>query len=132
MCGIVGILNWKKEPDNNLTHRMLETIKHRGSDDYGVFSSRDKHLHMGHCRLSILDLSTAGHQPMVSRNRKTLLTYNGEIYNYLILKRKLISLGVSFKTNTFNQKKSKKYMFGMLAIFLLFYAIFPLTLLVQI
>ena len=69
--------------------RMLDQIKHRGPDDQGVFSSADGTCHFGHVRLSIIDLSAAGHQPMFDATGRFVISYNGEIYNYLELKRRL-------------------------------------------
>lgn len=77
---------------------MNERIKHRGPDDVGVFMS--KHWSLGHNRLSIIDLSTAGHQPMVSADNKFVITFNGEIYNFLDIKKELEALGYEFKSRT--------------------------------
>ena len=90
MCGINGF-NFS---DEKLINKMNETITHRGPDDCGF--ELFENLSLGHLRLSILDLSSAGHQPM---NFKHLtITYNGEIYNYVEIRDELIELGYSFKT----------------------------------
>ncbi len=85
MCGIVGIYNFRSaEPVAEGTMlAMLAAVSHRGPDDQGVFL--DGSLGLGHRRLSILDTSPAGHQPMVSPSGRAVLTYNGEIYNYVEL-----------------------------------------------
>ena len=85
MCGIVGIYNYRNaEPVAERTIRtMLAAVAHRGPDDQGVFLHGS--LALGHRRLSILDTSSAGHQPMVSPSGRAVLTYNGEIDNYLEL-----------------------------------------------
>lgn len=95
MCGIVGI--WQRNgarADPALVERMLATIVHRGPDGGGVWS--EGRLALGHRRLSIIDLSAAGHQPMLSSDRRGVLTYNGEIYNYPELRLQLQQEGVSF------------------------------------
>lgn len=100
MCGICGI--WKYgEPvsvdEKELINRMNQRQKHRGPDDGGIFS--DGKVVLGHRRLSIIDLSNAGHQPFCY-NEKFWLIYNGEIYNYLELRTELQKEGYLFKTKT--------------------------------
>jgi len=73
---------------------MLETIRHRGPDDTGVFAHR--HVALGHARLSIIDLTCAGHQPMTDAAYQTTLVYNGEVYNFQELRAELASSGVIF------------------------------------
>lgn len=96
MCGIAGI--WRRRDgeraDPELVDRMLRTILHRGPDGGGVWA--DGRVALGHRRLSILDLSAAGHQPMLSSDRRGVLTYNGEIYNYPELRSDLEKEGISF------------------------------------
>jgi asparagine synthase (glutamine-hydrolysing) len=65
---------------------VLDVVRHRGPDDTGVFVSSDHSCHLGHVRLSILDLSQSGHQPMVDASERFVISYNGEIYNYSELK----------------------------------------------
>ncbi|MCB1034124.1 MAG: asparagine synthetase B, partial [Acidobacteria bacterium] len=84
MCGIVGIVGAPPE-DAGTLERMCGLLHHRGPNDRGVWRSPSAHI--GHTRLSILDLSAAGHQPMVLGER--VLTYNGEIYNFQELRREL-------------------------------------------
>ena len=84
---------------------MLDVIEHRGRDDEGVWTSpliddEGRRACLGHRRLSIIDTSSAGHQPMLSEDGRFVLTFNGEIYNYLELKKELEARGVSFKTDT--------------------------------
>ncbi|MGB8853686.1 MAG: asparagine synthase (glutamine-hydrolyzing) [Pirellulales bacterium] len=96
MCGIVGL--WRRRDgdraDPELVDRMLATILHRGPDGGGVWA--DGRVALGHRRLSIIDLSAAGHQPMLSADRRGVLTYNGEIYNYPELRQDLEKEGISF------------------------------------
>lgn len=76
----------------------MEDIKHRGPDDAGVFT--DGPVGLGFVRLSILDLSAAGHQPMFSQDGRYVVVFNGEIYNYVELREELNALGHSFRSNT--------------------------------
>lgn len=78
---------------------MCELQKHGGPDDEGLFSVADAHLVLGNRRLSLLDLTSAGHQPMAFEARYHI-TYNGELYNFIALKNELIALGHAFKTHT--------------------------------
>lgn len=99
MCGIAGLyyLCGKPVPLRYL-EQMNQRLKHRGPDDSGFFISEN--LGLVHRRLSILDLSSAGHQPMHSQDGRYTVTYNGEVYNYLELKQELIEQGYCFKTET--------------------------------
>lgn len=85
MCGIAGIA----EKNSDLIFDMLKAISHRGSDDQGIWQASNTQLVLGHRRLSIVDLSTAGHQPMLSHSNRYVLSYNGEIYNHGKLKREI-------------------------------------------
>jgi asparagine synthase (glutamine-hydrolysing) len=101
MCGIAGLIS--QTPENRIG-AMLKSIEHRGYDDNGIFTSDsfdDGQLKacLGHRRLSIIDTSSAGHQPFFSANGRFVLTYNGEIYNYLEVKKELEEKGYRFKTN---------------------------------
>ncbi len=98
MCGIVGIINFNKEKvEPSDISIMLKTIKHRGPDDEGTFFHNN--IALGHVRLSIIDLSSAGHQPMPSADERYCIVFNGEIYNYLELKNELQSK-YQFRTKT--------------------------------
>ena len=94
MCGICGF-NWK---DKKLLNSMLDTIKHRGPDDRGTF--QNKNFSLGHNRLSIIDLSKKGKNPIYNKDKTKLIIYNGEIYNYKELKKDLQKKGHKFKTKT--------------------------------
>lgn len=76
----------------------MQIMKHRGPDDEGIFL--EENVGLGFVRLSIIDLSPAGHQPMSSHDERYVIVYNGEIYNYIELRNDLKSLGYSFKTNS--------------------------------
>ena len=101
MCGIAGLISPNPE---NLIGNMLKAIEHRGFDDEGVFVSEkfgknELKACLGHRRLSIIDTSSAGHQPFFSADRRFVLTYNGELYNYLEIKAELEAKGYRFKTD---------------------------------
>lgn len=90
MCGVVGY--WTKSPEADRAAQighMTEQISHRGPDDSGTWLDENVNLALGHRRLSILDLSAAGHQPMISACGKYVLSYNGEIYNHQELRHEL-------------------------------------------
>lgn len=99
MCGIAGILDLKgRKCKAGEIKAMCDAIAHRGPDDAGYYI--DNNVSFGHRRLSILDLSSAGHQPMFSEDTGLVLTYNGEIYNFKELRRELEGLGYRFKSKT--------------------------------
>jgi asparagine synthase (glutamine-hydrolysing) len=102
MCGIAGIIG--RNPEARIGG-MLESIEHRGRDDEGVWTSSEiddtgRCACLGHRRLSIIDTTSAGHQPMLYADGRFALTFNGEIYNYLDLRRELSALGHRFHTDT--------------------------------
>jgi len=94
MCGINGF-NWS---DPALLKKMNSVTKNRGPDDEGEYD--DKTVSLGHSRLSIIDLSPKGHQPMCNEDETIWLTYNGEIYNFFEIKEDLIKAGHIFKSHT--------------------------------
>ena len=99
MCGITGIYNLKGEKiDEDLLRRMTSVLIHRGPDDSGVFS--DGFVGLGHTRLSIIDVSQNGHQPMPNEDKTVWAVYNGEVYNFNEIREELLKLGHSFKSKT--------------------------------
>lgn len=94
MCGIVGAYGFSRSEDLNLS---LKEISHRGPDDHGTYIDLNADVWLGHTRLSILDLSDSGHQPMLSEDGQVVLVFNGEIYNYHELKHELELEGVQFR-----------------------------------
>lgn len=99
MCGIAGIISLNnKKLDVSVIKDMTDIIQHRGPDSYGEYSNSTRSVVLGHRRLSIIDLSDSGKQPMEFYD--LIITYNGEIYNYIELRVELTSLGYFFKTNT--------------------------------
>jgi asparagine synthase (glutamine-hydrolysing) len=102
MCGIAGIISTNPEAR---IRPMLDAIEHRGRDDEGVWTSeatetQGRRACLGHRRPSIIDTSSAGHQPMLSEDGRFVLTFNGEIYNYLDIKKELEARGRRFRTGT--------------------------------
>lgn len=96
MCGIAGYIG-KKPVNKEKFDRMTDIIEHRGPNDRGVFI--DGNIAFGHRRLSIIDVTDAGHQPFLYKDRY-VLTYNGEIYNYIELREELKEKGYSFETES--------------------------------
>ena len=101
MCGIAGLLDLKRRfgPDElrTIALHMADTLRHRGPDDRGVWIDAEAGVALGHTRLAIIDLSTAGAQPMISSCGRFVLSYNGEIYNAPELRSKLEGLGRRFR-----------------------------------
>ena len=89
MCGITGFLDSSIEYPDQTLRRMTDAIVHRGPDDEGHWHDRDAGVALGHRRLSILDLSPAGHQPMHSASGRLVIVFNGEIYNHRQLRGEL-------------------------------------------
>lgn len=99
MCGICGIIQLNDNlVDEVLIHQMMRVQKHRGPDDEGAFV--ENNVGFGFVRLSILDLSPAGHQPMSSFDDRYVVVFNGEIFNYIEIREELNVLGHIFGTNT--------------------------------
>ncbi len=100
MCGIAGIADFSAQDASGLgtiAERMAEVIAHRGPDDSGVWVAPEGQVALAHRRLSVVDLSPAGHQPMESASGRFVLVYNGEIYNYRALAAELSALGQGFR-----------------------------------
>ncbi len=98
MCGILGLIHRSPGERPALSADFLARLAHRGPDGAGVYV--DSHVQFGHTRLSIIDLTQAGRQPMVTRDGRFVVTFNGEIYNYLELRAELEAGGVHFDTHT--------------------------------
>ena len=98
MCGICGTLAFDGQPaDEGLLRRMTARLRHRGPDEMGVYT--DGPLGFGHARLNIIDLA-GGRQPMSHRQGSLWITFNGEIFNYVELRRELESRGHRFATKS--------------------------------
>src|SRR3954468_19087839 len=87
MCGIAGLISNNVQPAQ--LRAMTDAIAYRGPDDQGQWIDAEAGIGLGHRRLSIVDLSPLGHQPMESTDGRWMLSYNGEIYNHLALRREL-------------------------------------------
>ena len=101
MCGITGFFDTTQttsaEMLSNVVTRMSDSIRHRGPDDSGAWADADSGIALGFRRLAILDLSPTGHQPMHSADDRFVIVFNGEIYNFAILREELHTLGHSFR-----------------------------------
>lgn len=102
MCRISGIVNPSLPVDSlkTMVKEMCRILQHGGPDDEGIFASEELHLVLGHRRLSLIDLSDNGHQPMTFADGRFAITFNGEIYNYRELKSELKTSGCIFKTES--------------------------------
>jgi asparagine synthase (glutamine-hydrolysing) len=110
MCGITSIYNTISLSNINpeLIKKMNNALHHRGPDDEGYFDS--DHCFFGHKRLSIIDLSSDGHQPFFSDDNRYVMVYNGEIYNYIELRDELRQKGHNFRTKTDTEVLLKSYL----------------------
>ena len=111
MCGIVGF----RSRDNFLilTEKLpeaCESLAHRGPDDSGLFIDEPTGVGLAHRRLSIIDLTSAGHQPMKSDDGKVIISYNGEIYNFKEIRKILETLGHTFNSTTDTEVVLKAYL----------------------
>ena len=103
MCGISGF-NWE---DKGLIEKMNDVNRHRGPDDRGDFS--DPEVTLGHTRLSIIDLSALGHQPLCNESKTLWITYNGEVCNFREIRAELENKGYSFRSNPDTEVVLKAY-----------------------
>lgn len=103
MCGLGGYLNLKQQTgycDRSLLEKMQQTVAHRGPNGYRIWIAENQPLGFFHRRLSIMDLSEAGFQPMFDQEHSVAVMCNGEIYNHPILRKQLEDLGYSYKSNS--------------------------------
>jgi asparagine synthase (glutamine-hydrolysing) len=104
MCGIAGIFHFGAAADHGDAQgtllRMRDAMRHRGPDDAGIYVSDDRRVLLAHRRLSIVDLSPAGHQPMANEDRSVWIAFNGEIYNHAALRPGLLAHGHTFRSRT--------------------------------
>jgi len=101
MCGIAGLVepagSLRREELAGIGLEMADAVAHRGPDDRGVWADAERGVALGHRRLSILDLSPAGHQPMTSASGRWVVTYNGEMFNFRALRTRLAATGYDFR-----------------------------------
>jgi asparagine synthase (glutamine-hydrolysing) len=108
MCGICGIIHFDHSPiAESSVRNMMQSMKHRGPDDEGIFMEDNAGL--GFVRLSIIDLSPGGHQPMYSDDGKYVMVFNGEIYNYIEIREELKTKGHVFKSKSDTEVLLKAY-----------------------
>lgn len=100
MCGIVGIAACEPVKERGWLRASREALAHRGPDDAGEWWAADGRVGLGHRRLAILDLTPAGHQPMLDETETLCLVFNGEIYNFLDLRKELEGKGYAFRSRT--------------------------------
>lgn len=99
MCGICGILHFDNKPvQEGSIREMMRIMKHRGPNDEGVFI--ENNIGLGFVRLSIIDLTSAGHQPKLSQDKRYVIVFNGEIFNYIELREVLKSKGYIFRSDS--------------------------------
>ena len=92
MCGFIGFLSDSKRSKEylvDIANQMLTPIKHRGPDSSGIWFDQNSCITLGHRRLSIIDLSNSGKQPMQSKSKRFVIVYNGEVYNFKEIKKEL-------------------------------------------
>ena len=100
MCGISGII--QNTPNYAIRKKLAEmsfAIKHRGPDGADIWLSKNQLVGLAHQRLAIVDLSSKANQPMSDKDQTIFVTFNGEIYNHIKLRRELVKLGHKFSTN---------------------------------
>ncbi|MBM4162486.1 MAG: asparagine synthase (glutamine-hydrolyzing) [Ignavibacteria bacterium] len=103
MCGICGVFNYGNSAqtfDEALLIKMSDTLIHRGPDDAGTFISPDQRVGFGFRRLSIVDLSPTGHQPMFSQDGSIAIVFNGEIYNHQVLRKEFEQKGYRYRSRS--------------------------------
>lgn len=100
MCGIVGLASTISQSDHTWLPTARDTLTHRGSDDAGEWWSADGGVGLAQRRLSIIDLSPAGHQPMLDASGELCIVFNGEIYNFADLRRELVAKGHVFRSQS--------------------------------
>jgi len=130
MCRIAGIISNNLSPNEigAKVSKMCSALKHGGPDDEGIFIDENAGLVFGHRRLSIIDLSNNGHQPMADTGQKAWITFNGEIYNYKELKEQLLKTGAKFHSNSDTEVILSAYLYWGTAAFSKFRGMFAFAL----
>ena len=109
MCGIVGVKTSPDKLDPQRVVAMRDSFCYRGPDDQGIWVNNDHGVGFGHRRLSIIDPTPSGHQPMVDAESGAVIVFNGEIYNYIEIRKHLMEQGVVFSTQTDTEVILKAY-----------------------
>ena len=129
MCGIAGwFVAPESAPDEQALQRVTRALRHRGPDDTGTFIAAAHGVALGHRRLSIIDLSSASHQPMLALDGQVALAYNGELYNFQELRRELEAAGERFATSGDTEVVLRAYLYWGVAAFARFAGMFALAL----
>jgi asparagine synthase (glutamine-hydrolysing) len=130
MCRIAGIISNRAKTEDlyQKVKTMCNVLQHGGPDDEGIFSNKDGNVVFGHRRLSFIDLSRNGHQPMADVHEKAWITFNGEIYNYQVLKKELLELGATFHSNSDTEVIIQAYLHWGIAAFEKFRGMFAFAL----
>jgi asparagine synthase (glutamine-hydrolysing) len=101
MCGIAGIVDLRGRPVEQTDIRNLtDRIAHRGPDGAGYWFNAERNVALGHRRLAIIDPGPGGYQPMASADGRHVVVYNGEIYNFLELRKELEAIGEIFRSES--------------------------------
>lgn len=108
MCGILGVVNFKGV-DGHTFRRQLEIIHHRGPDSTGLWSNGDGTVYLGSKRLAIQDLSNSAFMPMLSDDKRYAIVFNGEVYNFQLLRKRLRDIGFSFNSGSDTEVVLKSY-----------------------
>ena len=109
MCGIIGQISSEVNVNQNWISDGLKLLAHRGPDGSGIYESPNKKVTFGHRRLSIIDLTSNASQPMTDESTGVTITFNGEIYNFIELRKRLISDGYMFKSKSDTEVLLKAY-----------------------
>lgn len=111
MCGIAGFIDFSKQTEENILRSMSNAIIHRGPDDSGneIYDTPSAQVGFGFRRLSIIELSTLGHQPMHYPEKGLSIIFNGEIYNFREIRKELETLGYSFRSHSDTEVILKSY-----------------------
>ncbi len=100
MCGIAGLVSFQAPVDPASLKELVRGIAHRGPDDQGIYVSPAQRCGLGHARLSIIDLSPMGHQPMHDADAGNTIVFNGEIYNFPALRKECEVAGYRFRSHS--------------------------------
>lgn len=100
MCRIAGIILDRPTDNTALVTAMANVMAHGGPDDDGIYVHEAEGIALAHRRLALIDLSPSGHQPMQSKSGKTIIVFNGEIYNYQEIKKQLLQKGYAFTSTS--------------------------------
>lgn len=109
MCGILGILDFSKKTDVSRLRAMRDTMPYRGPDSNGLWFDDEEKVGLAHLRLSILDPTPAGHQPREEVAHNCVISYNGEVYNYIEIRAILETKGYTFETGSDTEVVLKAY-----------------------